>query len=143
MLQFLSRTEILILKCKTVLTALLISSCLLILHCLHQIYKRVFHHWKVDSKPKLILLLPKHGATIYFLAHVIWSKLKYGNRQMFYNPKFRPYQCNAQWANECHFAKIGFNRVKNCCIRVKFVAILLPSQKCYSFFSSFNHKGEN
>ena len=36
----------------------------------------------------------------------------------------------ALWANECHFAKIGFHRVKNCCIRVKFVALLSPLLKC-------------
>ena len=37
------------------------------------------------------------------------------------------------WANECHFAKIWLNRVKNGCIRVKFVAILSPLRKCKWF----------
>ena len=36
----------------------------------------------------------------------------------------------ALWTNECHFAKILINRVKKCCIRVKFVAILSLLQKC-------------
>ena len=43
----------------------------------------------------------------------------------------------------CHFAKIGLIRVKNGCSRVKFVAILLPLQKCNSFFGSYKHKGDN
>ena len=47
---------------------------------------------------------------------------------------------NALWTNECHFAKILLNRVKNCCIRVKFVAILSPLQKCNPFFRIYNHK---
>ena len=49
---------------------------------------------------------------------------------------------NALWADKCHFAKIGLIRVKNGCSRVKFVAILLPLQKCNSFFGSYKHKGD-
>ena len=43
---------------------------------------------------------------------------------------------NALWVNKCQFARIGLGRVKNWgCIRVKFVAILSPLQKCNSFYS--------
>ena len=50
---------------------------------------------------------------------------------------------NALLANECHFYKIGLIYHKNGCNRVKFVAILLLLRKCYSFFSSYNNKGDN